>query len=119
MCVCVLNFVAGVFSAGTRKNDVKSIRMPFSQEFYAKLCNFVNYSINVKGTHHRMIPFSLVSSSLRINTTEVKLNEEVNSELIDAVAGKCLRFPVCSETKELQKNRETKPKRHSRRDKNR
>lgn len=53
--------------------------------------------------------------SLRCESIHQRLNEEVNSELIDTVAGKCLRFPVCSETKELQENRETTPKRHSRR----
>lgn len=70
---------------------------------------------------HTIEWFSFLLSSLHCESIHQRLNEEINSKLIDTIAGKCLRFPVCSETKELQTNRETKswtkPKGHSRRDK--
>lgn len=46
---------------------------------------------------HTTDSFSLLSSP-HCESIHRRLNEEVNSE-IDTVAGKCLRFPVCSENK--------------------
>lgn len=49
------------------------------EDFYGKLCNFINDSINVKGTHHR-----LFFSSRQINAKW--LNEEIKTSInIDAI----------------------------------
>lgn len=49
---------------GMRKNDVKSVKIPFSAaRFYVKkLCNFENYSINVKGAHNIDLSYNISSA---------------------------------------------------------